>query len=450
MNEARTVIVGAGQAGLAVSRYLTEADHDHVLLERARVGERWRSERWDSLTLLSPNWLNGLPGAWPHDDPDAFLSRQGFVDYLDRYARSFAAPVREGAAVRSVERRRGWFRVATDAGDWRARNVVLATGWADVPTTPRLAASAPDGVVQLHSSEYRSPVGLPPGGVLVVGAGPSGAQIALELRRAGRPVLIAVGRHARMPRRLPGSRHLVLAGTDRQPRRSRSTSRPIRRPPPDAPSLVVSGVNSSSMLDLGVLGDHGVTVAGRLDRFDRGQAVFLDDLDATTGESHRRDAPGLLDRIDASIDTSSLRRQRAAADRFRRRSCSSRREASIWPKPGLDHRLGPRLRLVVTGSTSPRSEAMARSSSGAASRRCPVCTWSGLRFQVPAQVPTSSAASARTPSFLAGADRRLRPRRGPVQVPPTPRPRQLRAGAINDEARPWCPYRPRPPDRRRA
>ena len=117
MNEARTVIVGAGQAGLAVSRYLTEADHDHVLLERARVGERWRSQRWDSLALLSPNWLNGLPGACPHDDPDAFLGRQGFVDYLDRHAGSFAAPVREGAAVRSVERRRGWFRVATDAGD---------------------------------------------------------------------------------------------------------------------------------------------------------------------------------------------------------------------------------------------------------------------------------------------------------------------------------------------
>jgi putative flavoprotein involved in K+ transport len=99
MNEARTVIVGAGQAGLAVSRYLTEADHDHVLLERARVGERWRSERWDSLTLLSPNWLNELPGAWPHDDPDAFLSCQRFIDYLDRYARSFAAPVREGGGA---------------------------------------------------------------------------------------------------------------------------------------------------------------------------------------------------------------------------------------------------------------------------------------------------------------------------------------------------------------
>jgi putative flavoprotein involved in K+ transport len=302
MNEARTVIVGAGQAGLAVSRYLTEADHNHVLLERARVGERWRSERWDSLTLLSPNWLNMLPGAWPHDDPDAFLSRQGFVDYLDRYARSFAAPVREGAAVRSVERRRGWFRVATDVGDWRARNVVVATGWADVPTTPRLAASAPDGVLQLHSSEYRSPVDLPPGGVLVVGAGPSGAQIALELRRAGRPVVVTVGRHARMPRRYRGRDIWFWLGQiGNLDERIDEVADPGAAP--WAPSLVVSGANGGAALDLRVLGDHGVTVAGRLDRFDRGQAVFLDDLDATTGESDRA-MRGLLDRIDACIDTS--------------------------------------------------------------------------------------------------------------------------------------------------
>jgi putative flavoprotein involved in K+ transport len=285
-----------------VSRYLTEAGHDHVLLERGRTGERWRSERWDSLRLLSPNWLNGLPGAWPHDEPDAFLGRREFVDYLERYARSYAAPLREGAAVHAVERRRGSFRIATDAGDWRARNVVLATGWSDVPRTPRLANSVPDGIVQLHSSEYRSPAALPPGGVLVVGVGPSGAQIALELRRAGHPVVVAVGRHSRMPRRYRGRDIWFWLGQI-----GNLDERIDEVADPDAvakaPSLMVSGVGGGTRLDLGVLRDEGVIVAGHLERFDRGRAVFADDLDSTIGESER-ELHRVLEQIDASIDTS--------------------------------------------------------------------------------------------------------------------------------------------------
>src|SRR6478609_9097037 len=109
-----TVIIGGGQAGLALSRLLTEAGHDHVLLERGRVGERWRSERWDSLALLTPNWLNELPGPLGHADPDGFLSRSGFVDYLESYAGSFSAPVREGVSVLEVARAREGFRVDTD------------------------------------------------------------------------------------------------------------------------------------------------------------------------------------------------------------------------------------------------------------------------------------------------------------------------------------------------
>ena len=307
MNQTKTLIVGAGQAGLALSRYLSAAGHDHVLLERGRVGERWRSERWDSLSLLSPNWLSTLPGSEPHDDPDAFLSRQGFVDYLDRYAGSFAAPVREGVTVLSIERQRGSFRVATDADGWCARNVVIASGWSDVPSTPAVAASVPEGIEQVHSSEYRSPAALPTGGVLVVGAGPSGAQIALELRQSGRPVVISVGRHARMPRRYRGRDIWFWLGQiGNLDERIDELADPEAAP--RAPSLVVSGANGDSMLDLGVLADLGVTVTGRLDRLERGRAVFADDLDATTGESERG-MRRVLEQIDAHIDGSPCARE---------------------------------------------------------------------------------------------------------------------------------------------
>ena len=205
MRTTGTIIIGAGQAGLALSRYLSGARHEHVLLERGRVGERWRSERWDSLALLTPNRFSELPGFVPHAEPDGFLSRDAFVGYLEEYARSFSAPVLEGVSVLQVAQApRGGFRVGTDSGAWNADNVVLATGYADEPLVPAVAAAAPDGLIQLHSSRYRSPGRMPPGGVLIVGAGPSGQQLAAELRRTGRRVVLAVGRHARMPRRYRG------------------------------------------------------------------------------------------------------------------------------------------------------------------------------------------------------------------------------------------------------
>ena len=350
MRETKTLIVGAGQAGLALSRYLTAAGHDHVLLERARVGERWRSERWDSLALLSPNWLNSLPGSQPHDDPDAFLSRQGFVDYLDRYARSFAAPVVEGVTVLSAEQRSGGFRVTTDAGEWHARNVVVATGWADVQKTPGLAASVPDGIAQLHSSAYRSPETLPAGGVLVVGAGPSGAQIALELRRAGRPVVIAVGSHARMPRRYRGRDIWFWLGQignlDERTDELADPEAAAR-----APSLVVSGANGGRMLDLGVLSDHGVIVAGRLDGFDRGRALFANDLAETTGEAERS-MRQVLGQIDAHIDGSPCAREVPGPVPIPSSSCRRPPGASSWPRPGSRRSSGrPVTAARTTGST---------------------------------------------------------------------------------------------------
>jgi len=144
-----TLIVGAGQAGLALSRYLAGAGHEHVLLERGRIGERWQG-RWDSITLLSPNWMNRLPGGPAHADPWGFLGRQGLVDYLDRYARSFDAPVVKGVEVERGGRSLFGFRVDSSAGPWIARIVVVATGDADVPHVP---FPAPRGVSAVHASE---------------------------------------------------------------------------------------------------------------------------------------------------------------------------------------------------------------------------------------------------------------------------------------------------------
>src|SRR4051812_21333263 len=151
MSTVDTVIIGAGQAGLALSRFLTSAAHDHVVLERGRVGERWRSERWDSLALLTPNWANRLPGDTDPADPDGYLSGGEFVAALERYARRFGAPVREHTAVVSVERANEGFRVATDRGDWSASNVVLASGDCAVPNVPWIAPSASAHVHQLHA-----------------------------------------------------------------------------------------------------------------------------------------------------------------------------------------------------------------------------------------------------------------------------------------------------------
>src|SRR4051812_788677 len=192
-----TVIVGAGHAGLTLSRLLAFTGRDHVVLERGQVAERWRSERWDSLRLITPNRMSRLAGGPAHPDPDGYLSRDEVVAQLERYARSFRAPLRPHTEVLRVRARAGGFGVETDRGTWTARNVVVATGWCNVPRLPALANELPDGVLGLHASRYRAPEALPGGGVLVVGAGPSGQQIALELARAGRAVTIAVGRHSR-------------------------------------------------------------------------------------------------------------------------------------------------------------------------------------------------------------------------------------------------------------
>jgi putative flavoprotein involved in K+ transport len=298
MPTTETIVIGAGQAGLSLSRHLAAHSRAHVVLERGRIGERWRS-RWESLRLLTPGWLNLLDGGADAVDANGFSARADFVGYLESYAYSFRAPVRELVEVLAVERRGDGFRVETDGGTWRARRVVVATGDAAEPRVPHVAAAAPRGLRQLHASRYWSPAQLPPGGVLVVGAGPSGQQIAAELLRAGRNVVLAVGRHARVPRRYRGRdiwcwlRELgYLEQTlDEVPNPAAS-----RR----APSLVLTGANGGEQLDLAVLYGLGVTIAGRLQGFAEGRAVFADDLGASVADAELR-MRRILGRIDSHL-----------------------------------------------------------------------------------------------------------------------------------------------------
>jgi putative flavoprotein involved in K+ transport len=288
-----TLIIGAGQAGLALSPYLAGADHEHVLLERGRVGERWH-ERWDSLTLLSPNWMNRLPGGALHAYSDEFLDRLGLIAYLEGYARSFGAPIVEGVEVERVMRSGAGFRVGTTAGAWVARNVVVATGDADVPHVP---LKAPRGVPSLHASEYRRPDLLPDGRVLVVGAGASGQQLALELRVAGRDVVLSAGRHSRAPRRYRGRdvfEWVQLFGDfDRT-----IDEMPDLEAAKRVPLFPLSGANGGEDIGLDRLDSLGVEIAGRLVRLDPSRAVFAGDLSENVAKADDR-LEKLLRRIDA-------------------------------------------------------------------------------------------------------------------------------------------------------
>jgi putative flavoprotein involved in K+ transport len=197
------VVIGAGQAGLSTSWRLTACGMDHVVLDADGIGSTWLMRRWDSFRLVSPNHLNELPGAGAVGaDPDAFPTSSEFVAYLERYAASFHAPVEKSVRVeRVVAAPGGRFQVDTSAGPLLARAVVVATGAFGHPVLPMLAGAMPAHLTQLTTDEYRSPAALPPGGVLVVGSGQSGCQIADELARVGRPTWLAVGRWGWVPRR---------------------------------------------------------------------------------------------------------------------------------------------------------------------------------------------------------------------------------------------------------
>ena len=201
-----TVIVGGGQAGLAMSYYLKQHRRRHIVLERApRIANAWRNQRWDSFTLVTPNFQVRMPGAEYHgNDPYGFMPLAEVVKYFDDYVERFSLPVRCAVGVFSVEKNGPTYLVRTNEGSYEAENVVIATGLYQSPKKQKFAEKIPSRILQIHSMEYRNPSSLPAGAVLVVGGGQSGVQITEELYQSGRKVFLSIGRAGRVPRRYRG------------------------------------------------------------------------------------------------------------------------------------------------------------------------------------------------------------------------------------------------------
>lgn len=205
MQRITTLIIGAGQAGLAMSHCLTQKNIEHVVLERGKVANSWRAERWDSLRLLSPNWSSRLPGLDSKiDNPDEFKNLPQTIDFFDTYAATIKAPVQSNTSVQSVRKTDDGYHVRTDRGDWHCKSLVLATGSMSTPNIPAFAAQLPVGVRSISSKDYRNPGEIDDGGVLVVGPSASGVQIAQELQLNGHDVTLSVGEHIRLPRNYRG------------------------------------------------------------------------------------------------------------------------------------------------------------------------------------------------------------------------------------------------------
>ena len=274
MKRIDTLIIGAGQAGLAMSYCLQQRSVPHVLLERGDVANSWRTERWDSLRLLTPKWQSRLPGsAYGGSDPDGFMDMEQVVGFLTGYANVIAAPVETHTNVTSVSPMGDGYRVATDKGTWTCRNVVLASGACNRVRVPACAAALPGNITQLSPLSYRNPSQLSAGAVLVVGASATGVQLASEIRAAGHEVTLAAGQHIRMPRFYRGrdiqwwmDRSGLLATTTGQIddiARARAV-----------PSLQLVGDAGARFLDLNALQQAGVDLVGRLADIRAGEALF--------------------------------------------------------------------------------------------------------------------------------------------------------------------------------
>jgi putative flavoprotein involved in K+ transport len=293
------IIIGAGQAGLAMSHCLSQRGIEHVVLERGRVGERWLSERWPSLRLLSPNGMIRLPGLpVPAADPAGFMAAADYAATLSGYAARIGAPLVTGCEVLAVSRAaQGGFRVESSAGAWTTRAVVIATGACDRPAVPAWAAGLPAAVAQVTTSDYRGPEALPEGGVLVVGASSTGVQLAAEIRASGRPVTLAVGAHVRAPRRYRGRDlydWLDESGFLYEPRAPGHDPARLMA----MPSLQLVGSEDGRDIGLAALAEAGIRIAGRALGVADGRVRFAPTLgaDCAAAEARRQTLLSAIDR----------------------------------------------------------------------------------------------------------------------------------------------------------
>jgi putative flavoprotein involved in K+ transport len=268
------VVIGAGHAGLAASHFLTDQSLEHIVLERGKVANSWRRERWDSLRLLTPNWQSRLPGhRYEGPDPDGYMTMSDVIAFVERFATISSTPVRTGTNVTSVRRTDDGYHLTTSRGEIRCQTVVIASGACNQPTVPQFNDAVPESVVQLTPFDYRGPAQLPDGGVLVVGASATGVQLAAEVQRSGRPVTLCVGEHVRLPRTYRERDVLWWMDAsgvwDERHDEIDDLARARRLP---SPQLV--GTPARATLDLNALAAMGVELVGRWAAVRDGRALF--------------------------------------------------------------------------------------------------------------------------------------------------------------------------------
>ena len=273
------LIIGGGQAGLSMSWCLKQRGIDHLVFEKHRIAEAWRSQRWDSFCLVTPNWQCQLPGfPYAGPDPNGFMVKNQIVEYIEAYAKSFSPPVMEGTTVKRLARSaNGRFEVSTSYRDFTADQVVVATGGYQISTIPRMSEKFAPGVTQIHSSDYKNPDQLPPGAVLVVGSGQSGCQIAEDLHLAGRKVHLCVGGAPRTARRYRGKDvvdWLADLGYYDMPVHEHPQKERVRA----KANHYVTGRDGGRDIDLRKFANEGMQLHGRLRDVQGSQLTFAEDL----------------------------------------------------------------------------------------------------------------------------------------------------------------------------
>lgn len=314
------VVIGAGHSGLAMSRYLSAAAIDHVVLERGEIANAWRRERWDSLRLLTPNWQTRLPGhAYCGPEPDGFMTMSEVIGFIDDYAKKVSAPIRTFTNVTSVSpldnaNPDNGYQVVTDRRVWRARAVVMASGASSLPDVPAIGAGLPASIRSLTPREYRNPKQLDDRGVLVVGASATGLQLADEIQRSGRRVVLAVGEHIRMPRTYRGRDiQWWLDAVGVLDERYDAVDDIVRARRVPSPQLI--GSPERATLDLNALTARGVEIVGRLVGVADGKAQFSGSL-RNHCEMADLKLGRLLDRVDTWIGSHGPDTAVSPAERF--------------------------------------------------------------------------------------------------------------------------------------